>query len=190
MGDSARVRTYQARRRSRPGPGIGTGACSLSRCVIVVAVISLQNTIVANAAHMVGDLYTTHMVSRMYTLFRTTGTTKLLWRKLGTAMHRGSSAPGVRAALVCAGPVLVGLAQVQLARQQEYAADRAAVRQPVHYDLSIIRRQFLSIFFSCACLCYVMSRALVDLKWNAAGRALDTACVGEPVHAGQLSRSS
>lgn len=58
-----------------------------------------------------------------------TGTTKLLWRRLGAAMHRGSSAPGVRAALVCAGPVLVGLAQVQLARQQEYAADRTAVRR-------------------------------------------------------------
>jgi Zn-dependent protease with chaperone function len=42
-------------------------------------------------------------------------------------MHRGSTAPGVRAALVCAGPVLVGLAQIQLARQQEYAADRCAV---------------------------------------------------------------
>ena len=53
-------------------------------------------------------------------------TTKLLWRRLGAAMHRGSSAGGVRGALVLAGPLLVGLAQVQLARQQEYAADRAA----------------------------------------------------------------
>lgn len=62
-------------------------------------------------------------------------TTKLLWRRLGAAMHRGSSAPGVRAALVCAGPVLVGLAQVQLARQQEYAADRTAAELSMQHAL-------------------------------------------------------
>ena len=100
----------------------------------------------------------------MYKPFRHTGTTKLLWRKLGTAMHRGSSAPGVRAALVCAGPVLVGLAQVQLARQQEYAADRTAVRQPVHYDLSTIRRQLLSILSLCTYYICAMLYCLVRLS--------------------------
>ena len=76
------------------------------------------------------------------------GTTKLLWRRLGATMHRGSSAPVVRAALVCAGPVLVGLAQIQLARQQEYAADRSAVSGVLHLRSLQCYAKYLQFLFA------------------------------------------